>query len=251
MMGMRCIRSLDRVRLTWADTFEDLYPYPDSTIGMQPMLFRILYQSSMPSCAFLGERSNFVVFCKWSNQPIVRPRLKRRRRYGKWIQVFFGLGRSVKETIILVSIGCFHVARTFCIFIESCRNYCSIDSWVFFKISNRLLLKLVNWQQKEREKANNNKNWKFTHSWPYESAKSLTAFESHDSRIPNNFPGKNPFSAMITKYTKNPAAAWIIPICPYAMEINLRFMNICVEFDGEKEIKKDSKKTEPKKNILR
>lgn len=61
-----------------------------------------------------------------------------------------------------------------------------------------------------------------THSWPYESDKSLTAFESHDSRMPNNLPGRKPFSAMITKYTKNPAAAWIIPIWPYAMEINLQ-----------------------------
>lgn len=26
---------------------------------------------------------------------------------------------------------------------------------------------------------------------------------------------------MITKYTKKPAAAWIIPIWPYAIEINL------------------------------
>lgn len=63
-----------------------------------------------------------------------------------------------------------------------------------------------------------------THSWPYESVKSLTAFESQVSRMPNNFSGKNPFSAMMTKYTKKPAAAWIIPICPYAMEINLFFL---------------------------
>lgn len=86
-----------QAELTWAGTFEDLYPYPDSMIGMQPMLFRILNQSSMPSCAFLGERSSFAVSCKWSNQPIARPRWIRRRRYGKWIQEFFGLGRSKIE----------------------------------------------------------------------------------------------------------------------------------------------------------
>lgn len=85
-------------------------------------------------------------------------------------------------------------------------------------ISNRQIAKH---QFKKKRRGIQIGNEKITHSWPYESAKSLTAFESHDSRMPNSLPGRNPFSAMITKYTKNPAAAWIIPICPYAIEINL------------------------------
>lgn len=85
-----------------------------------------------------------------------------------------------------------------------------------------------------------------THSWPYESVKSLTAFESQVSRMPNNFSGKNPFSAMMTKYTKKPAAAWIIPICPYAMEINLFMVSGRSRWCGVKE-KRDKKQ---RKNLL-
>lgn len=41
--------------------------------------------------------------------------------------------------------------------------------------------------------------WDLTHSWPYESVKSFTAFESHILRMPNKSIGKNPFSAIMTK----------------------------------------------------
>jgi len=60
-----------------------------------------------------------------------------------------------------------------------------------------------------------------THSCPYESSRSLTLLESHDRRFPNRSWVRNPFSAMMTKYVKNPADAWIIPIWPYAIPINL------------------------------
>lgn len=123
-----------QAKLTWAGTFEDLYPYPDSMIGMQPMLFRIQYQSSMPSCAFLGERSSFAVSCKWSNQPIARPRWIRRRRYGKWIQEFFGLGRSKIEMkkkfpmINMLLYNCILFYKSHSTFL-----YCwSIDSYNFY-----------------------------------------------------------------------------------------------------------------------
>lgn len=39
--------------------------------------------------------------------------------------------------------------------------------------------------------------------------------------MPKRYSGRNPFSAIITKYTKKPAAAWIMPIWPYAIEISL------------------------------
>lgn len=96
-----CIRScgIDRATekmraLTWAGTFEDLYPCPDSTIKMQLMQFQIRCQSSKPNCAFLGERLNYDVFCRWSNRPIAPPRLTQRMRYGKWIQGSCDLGKS-------------------------------------------------------------------------------------------------------------------------------------------------------------
>jgi len=61
-----------------------------------------------------------------------------------------------------------------------------------------------------------------THSCPYESGKSVTLRSSQARRSPNRSLGRNPFSARITKYTKNPPHAWIIPIWPYAMPINLQ-----------------------------
>ena len=65
-----------------------------------------------------------------------------------------------------------------------------------------------------------------THSCPYESSRSVTLFESHSLRIPNKRDGQNPFSAMMTKYVKNPADAWIIPIWPYAIPISLQCKSI-------------------------
>lgn len=60
-----------------------------------------------------------------------------------------------------------------------------------------------------------------THSCPYESSNELNARESHWARNWYKRLGQNPLSAMIQKYVKKPADAWIIPICPYANEINL------------------------------
>lgn len=62
--------------------------------------------------------------------------------------------------------------------------------------------------------------------------------ESHSSLMPNSLLIQKPFSPMITKYTKNPAEAWIIPICPYAILINLKHKTItCTLHSKRKTVK--------------
>merc|ERR1719507_258908 len=62
-----------------------------------------------------------------------------------------------------------------------------------------------------------------------ESSRSFTACESQALLRPRRWLGQKPFSHIITKYTKNPAEAWIIPICPYAMEISLSLTSLSVK----------------------
>lgn len=75
-------------------TYEDPCPYQDSMKGMQLMQFQIRYRNSKPNFSYLDEQLSFVLFYRQLNQPIVRWQLKRRKLYGKWIQVFCGHGKS-------------------------------------------------------------------------------------------------------------------------------------------------------------
>lgn len=202
------------------DTCGDPYPFQVCMTRRRPRLFQIWDQSSMPNFACLDGRLNYDGSYKWWDQPIVQRQLIWRKLCGMWILRSYDRGMSGIEK-----------KRKFRFkFLKSHLK----DAKIFDFKKNKFTFpkghkkKSGNWEFSNKIKISNIKylcirfhQIKLTHSWPYESVRSFTAFESHCLRIPNNVKGKNPFSAMMTKYTKKPAAAWIIPIWPYAIEISL------------------------------
>lgn len=82
------------MKLTWEGTSSIPCPFRACRRGMQRVRFQRWDRSSEPSCAFPGGWWSYGASCRWSDQPIVRPRWRRRTRCGRWTREPCGRGTS-------------------------------------------------------------------------------------------------------------------------------------------------------------